>query len=64
MGWHPLMIGRVIVEAWAIGMGASKADIRALYAGDIKWTDLDRNPLLPAIALYKEFTDKGYLPPK
>lgn len=64
MGWHPLMIGRVIIEAWAVGMGASKADIRALYKGDIKWTDLERNPLLPAIALYKEFTDKGYLPPR
>ena len=61
-GWHPLMIGRVIVEAWAVGLGASKAQIRALYAGEIRWTDLERNPILPALDLYKEFTERGYLP--
>ena len=63
VGWHPRAWGRWILEAWGVGLGASKQDFRDLWAGKIKWTDEQNNPMVPALKLAKEFTDKGYLPP-
>lgn len=63
-GWHQRAWGRWILEAWAVGLGASKEDIRQLWQGEIAWTDKERNPLVPALELVKEFTQKGYLPPR
>ncbi len=62
-GWHPRAWGRWILEAWGVGLGASKEDFRRLWLGEIEWTDKENNPMVPALELVKEFTDAGYLPP-
>ena len=64
IGWHPRVWGRWMMEAWGIGLGASKQDFRDLWAGKIQWTDQAKNPFVPAFKLAKEFTDKGYFPAK
>ncbi|MEO1018274.1 MAG: ABC transporter substrate-binding protein [Pseudomonadota bacterium] len=63
VGWHPRAWGRWILEAWAIGLGAIKEDMRALWTGEIAWTDVDNNPLVPALELAKDYTEQGYFPP-
>ena len=62
IGWHPRFWGRWMLEAWAVGLGASKEDVRDLWTGKIAWTDEANNPLVPALQLAKEFTEKGYFP--
>ena len=51
-----------MVALAAGGLGASKQDVRDLYTGKIKWTDLDNNPYVPFFAFLKEIYDAGYLP--
>lgn len=62
VGWHPRFWGRWMLEAWGVGLGASKEDFRDLWTGKIKFTDKENNPLVPVLELIKEFTDKGYFP--
>lgn len=63
IGWQPRVWGRWMLEAWGIGMGATKQDFRDLWTGEIRWDDVERNPFVPALELSKEFTEKGYFPP-
>lgn len=63
-GWHPRAWGRWMVEAWGVGLGASKQEMIDLFTGKIEWTDEAKNPLVPVFKLMKEFTDKGYFPAK
>ncbi len=60
--WQPRVYGRWFPEIFAIAAGGSKDDTRALYAGDIAWTDIENNPLVPYFELLKEFTEAGYFP--
>ncbi|RVT86683.1 carbohydrate ABC transporter substrate-binding protein [Rhodobacteraceae bacterium CCMM004] len=62
IGWHPRFWGRWLLEAWGVGMGATKEDFRRLWTGEIAWTDQENNPMVPALELAKEFTEKGYFP--
>lgn len=62
IGWHPRFWGRWMLEAWSLGLGATKGDMRDLWTGKVKFTDKENNPLVPALELVKEFTEKGYLP--
>lgn len=62
IAWHPRVWGRWMMEAWGIGLGASKQDFRDLWAGDIRWDDLENNPFVPAFELAREFTEAGYFP--
>ena len=62
--WHPRVYGRWFPEIFAIAGGFSKDDTRALYAGEIAWTDAENNPLVPYFELLKEFTQAGYFPDK
>lgn len=63
IGWHPRFWGRWMLESWGVGLGASKEDFRDLWTGKIAFTDKENNPLVPALELVREFTEKGYLPP-
>lgn len=62
IGWHPRFWGRWMLEAWGISLGASKGDFRKLWTGEIAFTDQENNPLVPALKLVREFTEKGYFP--
>jgi ABC-type glycerol-3-phosphate transport system substrate-binding protein len=63
-GWLPGGWGRFNPEAWAVGLGATKREISALYTGEVAWTDQENNPLVPYFKVLKEFYDKGYMPEK
>jgi hypothetical protein len=63
-GWHPWVLGTVFPSAMSIGLGQGKDKQRALFTGEIKWTDLEQNPFVPYFQLYKDWYDKGYTPEK
>jgi len=61
-GWLPGAWGRFNPEVWAVGLGATKAEIGDLFLGKIAWTDQEKNPLVPYFKTLKMFYDKGYMP--
>lgn len=62
VGWLPPAWGRFNNEVWAMGLGASKQDIRDLFLGKISWTDQQNNPLVPFFKTLKDWYEKGYMP--
>lgn len=61
IGWHPVFSGTIMPTVW----GAAMSDLDTLgglWNGTVKWTDLEKNPLVPYFTKMKEYYDKGYLP--
>jgi ABC-type glycerol-3-phosphate transport system substrate-binding protein len=64
-GWHSWCWFFVGISDWATAMGSSMDQEKELWLkGTIKWTDLEKNPYVPAFEKLKEYYDKGYLPAK
>jgi ABC-type glycerol-3-phosphate transport system substrate-binding protein len=63
-GWSANAWGRTHLEAVVVATGGTKEQMRDLFRGKIKWTDMQNNPFVPALKKMKEWYDKGYLPRK
>ena len=61
-GWHSWVWMRCLMPILSLSLGRDLQEHRDLWLGEIDWSDLRRNPLVPVLEKLKEYTDKGYLP--
>ena len=62
MGWHSWLWGFIYPNILSLSLGATQQDLEDLFLGNIAWTDLENNPLVPFYKKIKEYHQKGYFP--
>jgi ABC-type glycerol-3-phosphate transport system substrate-binding protein len=61
-GWNTWFYGKNGWNILGTALGGSLDEQEKLFRGEIAWTDVENNPLVPAFQKWKEYTQLGYLP--
>ena len=62
IGWHTLIISEYLTSLFSVAINGDLQSMRDLFMGKIRWDDLEKNPLVPVMEKWQEYTQKGYLP--